>query len=225
MASTTSTDREVRMRRIQVLAGTILATMTLGACASTGELGATSGGDVAFVAPDVAVLESSLRREYFLPDLTAFVKSDLVTSIVEGRVVETDTRVLEPGTEVVTFVTLEVAGGKGEKPHQIVTRETGGTVTLEQVRAEFEGRVSEADLDRNANKVIEYRSEGWPVSQPGENVLVFLGGTQEDPGGFFTALKLLPDGKGTFEWPEGAPNPSWDATFTEDEIATLTLLK
>lgn len=170
--------------------------------------------------PDhVVELHASRVRQYFLPSVQEFAGSELITEVVIGTVVRTESLVVEPGTEVYTLVTLEVessrSGGAGEL---LTVRENGGVVTLGEVAQEFEGRVDPKEIEDRADELVDYRFEGQANSEVGDQLLVFVGGTPgDDEGGQFSAARMKLDGSDVFHWVGEPVNEEWVASMRKSE--------
>jgi hypothetical protein len=208
----------MKLRNLMRLLVLLILVVPATACSTAAHRGS---GDVATPqVPATVIMDGALRREYFAPSLSAFTRSGLVTQVVRGQIVATDVRVQEPGTEVFTFVTIEVDGGR-LRGSQVVTRSHGGVVTLGQVAADFEGRMEPAEIEKHADSLVDYQVDGQPHPKVGEHVLALLGGQSTDPGGYFTAAILIQDSDGRFSWPGVRANPDWQSEVGLKEANAL----
>ena len=154
--------------------------------------------------------------------IEAFAQTEFVSRTVLGTVTDVES-IVYPDADVYTLVTIAVDGDVKGAGQTIVTREPGGEVTLGEVRSDFEARVSADILDAHANDPITYQDIDNPRhSQVGQRVLVFLGGSPADPGGYFTAAEMVQNADGSFGWlQDEAPNPGWGVKFSTKKIMQL----
>lgn len=174
--------------------------------------------------PRRVTVHSSKVGDYGRPTVEDFVSSSFVTRVVEGDVTKVDTVVLEDD-DVYTVVTISSPPTDGEgSAEQVVTRESGGTVTLEQVREAYEAHVSDDELNKNADQKIVYEYEdAQPHSKLGQHVFVMLAGSPDDPGGYYTAAVMVQEQDGDYVWPESVmPNPQWEKSLTEVDVARIS---
>lgn len=207
---------------IRILLGGAAAAVLLSSCASAGNSPDGASKAEANDAPAKVMLESSLVGYYGEPTLAAFARSSFVSKIVVGQVVATRSVVYEDAT-VYTEVTIQPDNPR-EAP--IATRETGGVVTFDQVRDAFEGHVSDAELARRADEKIEFVDSSFPVrSEVGQHVLVMLSGEPTDPGGYFTAARLVVGKDQRYAWPATPPNERWAPAVDAAAASDLARLK
>ncbi len=159
----------------------------------------------------VMEMRGVLSTPYFLPSLEEFAKSPLVTDVVVGTAQSTRTYVMGPGDDVYTDVTLRVEAARSTKAGSLVTiRESGGTVTLDQVKSNFEGRLSEKEIKQQADTTVDIKIAGQPHTEAGDRVFFFVGGSASDPGGRFAAARMVDaTGSGDYRWMGESFNPEW----------------
>lgn len=175
------------------------------------------------VVPHVAMMQGSRVRFYGAPSLEEFARTEFISDVVAGTITRTEAKVVGEATDVYTLVTIMLDSARSGATGSMVVRETGGVVKLKQVMGDFEGHVSPEVLGKeDPDSLISYQMADTPLPEVGAKVLVFVSGTDADPGGPFVAARLVGDGSGSFRWPGEAPNPEWSQGVTQPEAATLT---
>lgn len=216
------------MKKVTVLlALTVSSVGALSACQSASPDASPVGERTVankFQIPSRVTAEGALAAPYSARSLGEFARSGFVTRIVKGTVANVQT-VVTADTAVFTEVTIRVDNPGAGESEVLVTRETGGVVTLGQVREDFEGRVPEEVLDAEADRLIEYAvAGGAPHSEVGQQVFAFLGG-DPNAGGYFTAASLVKAKDSAFQWPGSRPNPAWETSVTAQTAQELALKK
>lgn len=147
--------------------------------------------------PHVVEISGSLTQPYALDSLVDFARSDLITNVVHGQIAATKSVVLGGEDDVYTMVTVEVqrsrnAVGNGD----FTVRELGGIVKFEEVSDSYAAKLSEAERERRADEFVDYQFEHQPHSSAGQEVVLFVGGNEGEPGGPFVAARLVRDPEG-----------------------------
>ncbi len=178
-----------------------------------------SASEDAATADYVLEMEGVLSTPYFLPSLDEFAKSALVTDVVAGTVESTRTYVMGTGDDVYTDVALRVRSARSASPGSLVTiRESGGIVTLDQIKSNFEGRLTGEEIQRQADKTVDMKIAGQAHSQKGDRVLFFVGGRTTDPGGQFAVARMVDaTGSGEYRWMGEAFNHDWISSLRMDQ--------
>lgn len=173
--------------------------------------------------PRIAMMDGARPRSFAAPSLEEFARTSLITDVVNGTIASTEVKVIEPGTQVYTYVTLKVARARSGASGTIVARELGGEVTLKQVMGDFEGKIDPDTLAKaDPNSLVSYQMADTPLPKVGDHVVVFLGGDDSEEGGRFIAARLVIGGDGAFTWGGEAPNPAWSQGLSRAQADRLT---
>jgi hypothetical protein len=124
---------------------------------------------------------------------------------------------------VSSIVTVSVKRGLGMKAGSIIqVSEPGGVVPLSEVRSTFEGKEWQEPLtDADLSRMIDFQHEGFPHSNVGDDVVMFLADTSVD-GMYSLATKLVPAGSGGFKFKDDEPpNPIWTDDVSAATVDTL----
>lgn len=157
---------------------------------------------------------------YGAESLDEFARSSFVSKVVIGRVISTESRVYSPKEDdvVYTEVTIEPDNAPGTV---VRMRELGGIVRMSQVAGSLSGHVSEEELARRGDELVEYTNVDFPVhSAVGDRVLALLGG-QPSGLGYFSAAALVQDDSGAFVWPSKAPNDAWEHSVSATQAERM----
>lgn len=163
--------------------------------------------------------DGSLIAPYGADSLESFVQDKYVADVVTGEVVGARSVVLR-GNYVATLVTIRTDGSADDPSRTIVTRESGGTVPMADVRSDFEGHVSADKLDAEKDQLVQYVGME-PNSVVGQHVLIMLAKDIGD-GSLYSAATMVRKDDGSYGWAGDAPNPQWETGIdaaTADELA------
>lgn len=162
-------------------------------------------------ADHTVIIDGALTRAYGLPTIEDFARSSFISDVITGEVISTTSYVVDPGTEVFTDVTIKVTAARNAASGTAVTlRETGGVVRLGDVGSAFAGRMSAEELKARADDTVDFKIGHQPHTQPGEHVLVFVGGLPSDPGGRYIAARMVDEAnRGRFTWMGEPFNDTW----------------
>lgn len=172
------------------------------------------------------VVETGSRiRPFSLPTFKEFARDASFSDVVVGTIKATKVIVGEAG-DVQTRVSIQVEEARSATPGTtIAAREPGGVVRLSEVAETFRGHVSDTDLQRRSDELVDYQAEGFPHSKVGQRVLAVLGGSESSAGGPFIAALLIDQGAGNFGWAAAPPNPRWSRSYPPSDVATFVLAR
>ncbi|MFB7513409.1 hypothetical protein [Streptomyces sp. NPDC056144] len=146
----------------------------------------------------------SLIRPYGLPTLVEFARDDHVANVISGTVTASRVEVVEPGAQVLTYLTVAVERQReAGRPTTVTVREEGGIVA-------------------RPDETVDYRFYGTEHACVGQRVLVVVAddsGRQKKQGAYTALARLVREGNSTtYTWPGDAPNPKWEKTVDIESL-------